>query len=673
MIGKTISNYKILEIIGSGGMGVVYKAEDTNLKRNVALKFLPPELTKDKETEERFIREAQSASSLQHNNICTIHEINKTDDGRFFICMDYYEGETLKEKISRGTLNFDETVDISIQISEGLEKAHEKGIIHRDIKPANIFITTEGVVKILDFGLAKLSGRTKLTKAQSTLGTVAYMSPEQASGDEVDNKTDIWSLGVILYEMIAGQSPFQGDYEQAVIYSIMNEDPKHPREFRNNLPEDFERIILRSLEKDPKSRYSTITELLKDLMNFQPAFQTPSIRFKRIKTILKLFRKPTFVIPFTLIILAVSFLLIWVTHRLTEIRHAKNEVIPEIERLAEEGHCSAAFRLATKAKQYIPDNPMLIKLWPRFSRYLTIRSEPNGANIFWKEYNAKDGKDWQYAGVTPLDSIRFPIGFSRIKVEKEGFRTVYDATSSDQLNHRRYLLDENGNIPESMVRIPSVRIWVNLQSRKDIHEVQIKDYLIDKYEVTNREYKGFVDSGGYRNMQYWKQPFMKDGQILSWNEAIALFIDKTDRPGPSTWQAGDYPDGEGDYPVTGVCWYEAEAYANFVGKSLPTYYHWRRASGLDTRQRLPKILGEFDMARGNSFVILASNFNNSGSLPVGATHAMSSFGTHDMAGNAREWCWNKSSLSGQRYILGGGWSDPPYMFNSSYYTQLYLS
>ena len=487
MIGKTISNYKILEEIGSGGMGVVYKAEDTNLKRNVALKFLPPELTRDKETKKRFILEAQSASSLQHNNICTIHEINKTDDGRFFICMDYYEGETLKEKISRGTLDFDEMVDISVQISKGIEKAHEKGIVHRDIKPANIFITTEGIVKILDFGLAKLSGRTKLTKAQSTLGTVAYMSPEQASGGEVDHKTDIWSLGVILYEMIAGQLPFQGDYEQAVMYAIMNENPKHPGEFQNNLPEGFERIILRSIEKDPKSRYSTITELLKDLLNYQLTFQTPAIQFKRIKNILKLFRKPKFAIPGTLIILAVSFFMIWFTYRLIEIRQVKNEVIPEIERLAEEGNYSAAFKLATKVRQYIPDDPMLIKLWSRFSRYLTIRSEPNGANIFWKEYNAKDGKDWQHAGITPLDSIRFPIGFSRIKIEKEGFRTVYDATSSDQLNHRRYLLDKNGNIPESMVHIPSVRIQVYLQNREDIHEVQIGDYLIDKYEVTNRE------------------------------------------------------------------------------------------------------------------------------------------------------------------------------------------
>ncbi len=583
--------------------------------------------------------------------------------------MDYYEGETLKKKIEKGSIEIEEAMDIATQIAEGLNRAHQKGIIHRDIKPANIFITNDGIVKILDFGLAKVSRQTQLTTMGTTMGTVAYMSPEQARGDEVDHRTDIWSLGVVLYEIIKRQLPFKGDYEQAVIYSIMNEDPKHPREFQNNLPEDFERIILRSLEKDPKSRYSTITELLKDLMNYQPTLQTLTIRFKRIKNILKLFRKPKFAIPFILIILAVSFFMIRFTYNLIEIRHEKNEIIPKIERLTEDGHYSDAFKLATKTKQYIPDEPMLIKLWPRFSRYLTIRSEPNGANIYWKEYSAKDGEDWQYAGATPLDSIRFPIGFYMIKVEKEGFRTVYDATSSDQLNHRSYMLDEKGNISESMVHIPSVRIQVNLQSREDIHEVQIGDYLIDKYEVTNSEYKRFVDNGGYRNKQYWKQPFIKDGRSLSWNKAIALFIDKTGRVGPATWQAGDYPEGKGNYPVTGVCWYEAEAYANFLGKSLPTYYHWRRAAGQDTRQRLPKILGEFDMSHGNSYVIRASNFSNSGSLPVGTNLAMSSFGTYDMAGNVREWCWNKSSLNGQSFILGGGWSDPPYMFNSSYYTQ----
>ncbi len=224
MIGKTISHYKILEKLGGGGMGVVYKAEDTKLKRIVALKFLPQDLSRDDESKERFIHEAQAASSLQHNNICTIHEIDETDESQMFICMDYYEGETLKKKIEKGPLKLEDAIDFSLQISEGLSKAHEKDIVHRDLKPANVMLTKDGVVKILDFGLAKLRGQTKLTKVGTTLGTAPYMSPEQARGEEVDNRTDVFSLGVLHYELLTGQLPFKGDYHEAIIYSILNEE-----------------------------------------------------------------------------------------------------------------------------------------------------------------------------------------------------------------------------------------------------------------------------------------------------------------------------------------------------------------------------------------------------------------------------------------------------------------
>ncbi len=217
MIGQTISHYKILEKLGGGGMGVVYKAEDTKLKRTVALKFLPPVYSFDKDVKQRFINEAQAASSLQHHNICNIHDIDETKDGQIFICMDCCEGETLKKKIERGQIKTDEAIDIIVQAATGLQKAHEKGIIHRDIKPANIFITNDGVVKILDFGLAKLSGQSMMTKMGETVGTIAYMSPEQTRGELVDNRTDIWSIGVVLYEMLIGKLPFKGEYEQAML------------------------------------------------------------------------------------------------------------------------------------------------------------------------------------------------------------------------------------------------------------------------------------------------------------------------------------------------------------------------------------------------------------------------------------------------------------------------
>jgi eukaryotic-like serine/threonine-protein kinase len=226
MIGRTISHYTILENLGGGGMGVVYKAQDLRLDRPVALKFLPPDLTRDLEARQRFVHEAKAASALDHNNICDVHDIDETGDGQTFIVMACYEGETVKKKIERGPLKIAEAIDIAIQVAQGLAKAHEHGIIHRDIKPANVMITTDGVAKIVDFSLAKLSGRTMLTKEGSTLGTFAYMSPEQVRGEKVDHRTDIWSLGAMLYEMITGQMPFKGDYENAVVYSILNTNPE---------------------------------------------------------------------------------------------------------------------------------------------------------------------------------------------------------------------------------------------------------------------------------------------------------------------------------------------------------------------------------------------------------------------------------------------------------------
>ena len=285
LIGKTVSHYKILEKIGSGGMGTVYKAKDTRLDRSVALKFLPPHLSQAEEEKKRFIHEAKAASALDHPNICSVYEINETEDGQMFIAMACYEGGSLKDRISKDPLPLEEALDIADQIARGLEKAHQKGIVHRDIKPANILITEDSVVKIVDFGLAKLAGQTKLTKTGSTLGTVAYMSPEQAQAGEVDARTDIWALGVILYEMLTGKPPFSGDYEQAVIYSILNEQPKPVTELRSEVPETLAQIVERALEKDPEKRYQQIKELLEDLESLSAGIVPEAIqaRMRRAK------------------------------------------------------------------------------------------------------------------------------------------------------------------------------------------------------------------------------------------------------------------------------------------------------------------------------------------------------------------------------------------------------
>jgi len=264
VIGKTISHYRIIEKLGEGGMGVVYKAEDITLKRAVALKFLPPEMTRDPEAKARLLREAQAAAALDHSNICTIYEIGEADE-QTFIAMALLEGESLEEKIARGPLELGEAIDAATQVAEGLAAAHKRTIVHRDIKPANVMVTAEGQAKIMDFGLAKSAGQTRLTAAHSITGTIDYMSPEQTRGKDVDHRTDIWSCGVTLYEMITGQRPFRGDCDQAVIHSIVREEPEPMTALRTGVPMELERITAKAMAKSPAERYQTVPDMLVDL------------------------------------------------------------------------------------------------------------------------------------------------------------------------------------------------------------------------------------------------------------------------------------------------------------------------------------------------------------------------------------------------------------------------
>jgi tetratricopeptide (TPR) repeat protein/predicted Ser/Thr protein kinase len=264
MLGETISQYKIQDKLGKGGMGEVYLAQDTKLDRKVALKFLPTEYTKDTDANERFVREAKAAAALNHPNIVTIYEINEFKD-QTYIAMEYVQGKTLREKIAKGLIRIDEILRIAVQAAEGLQEAHKEGIVHRDIKSANIMINDKNQVKILDFGLAKLKGTSQLTKETSTLGTIQYMSPEQTLGEEVDHRTDIWSLGVALFEMVTGKLPFIGEYDQAVIYSILNEEPEPITRLRSDAEEGLKQVVDKCLEKNPDQRYQLMEELLVDL------------------------------------------------------------------------------------------------------------------------------------------------------------------------------------------------------------------------------------------------------------------------------------------------------------------------------------------------------------------------------------------------------------------------
>ncbi len=646
--------YKIIEEIGRGGMGIVYKAEDMRLQRTVALKFLPPQLADSPELKERFLIEARAAAALSHPNICVIHEVGE-EEARPYIAMEYVEGETLQAKTKIGPLSLKEVLAITSQITAGLGEAHHKGIVHRDIKSANIMVTAKGQAKIMDFGLAKLRGGSSLTKSQTTLGTIAYMSPEQAKGEEVDSRTDLWSLGVVLYEMLTGELPFRGDRDLSIIHSIVHEDPKPIKIRKPPVPQELQQVVARALKKSRDVRYGSAEDILKDLRKYEEVLRAEASGFFNLRSLFKRLRSPAVAIPAVLVVAAIAALAVWNFDRQAKIRWAREEILPQIERnLADSWRDSTdIYRLAEEAEKVIPNDPKLIELFSKCSFNINIKTDPPGADIYMKEYDSPDS-EWEYLGVSPLENVRTPIGVFRYKIEKAGYETVLAASSSWAPappegfgpNDLYRKLDEKGTISQGMVRVAGAKTPLG----------ELPDFFMDRYEVANRQYKEFIDKGGYRSQEYWKHMFFKDGQELTWDEAMREFVDSSAQPGPSSWQAGDYPEGQEDFPVSGISWYEAAAYAEFSGKSLPTATHWGIAMGEYT-----PMIRWFQLG-GYAIFAPFSNIEGRGPVPVGSLQGLTSYGVFDMAGNVREWCWNETQKG--RLIRGGGWIDNSYMFQN---------
>ncbi len=324
--------------------------------------------------------------------------------------------------------------------------------------------------------------------------------------------------------------------------------------------------------------------------------------------------------------------------RSSRVRWARNQALPEIGRLVDQGKVEAGFRLAQQAEHYIPGDPLLERLLRSFTVPISIQTTPPGADLYFKSYSAGD-EDWSFLGRSPMENVRVPWGYFRWKIAKQGFGIVEAAPFLFPNLSMHFTLDPVGTSPAGMVRIPGGTFQF-----RSADPVELEDYWLDKYEVANRQFKEFIARGGYQNRAYWKYEFVKNGRRLSWEDAIAQFRDSTGRAGPSTWELGTYPEGQADFPASGVSWYEAAAYCEAEGKNLPTVYHWYKAAGLGIV----------------SDILHVSNFSGKGPARIGDHQGLAPYGTYDMAGNVKEWTWNEAGT--KRYILGGAWNEPSYMF-----------
>jgi formylglycine-generating enzyme required for sulfatase activity/tRNA A-37 threonylcarbamoyl transferase component Bud32/dienelactone hydrolase len=661
--GTKFGPYEVQSLLGAGGMGEVYRARDSRLQRTVAIKILPAHLSSDPDLRTRFEQEAKSISALQHPNICVVHDIG-SQDGIDFMVMEFVAGQTLDKLIPAGGLAPDLAIKYAIQVAEALTRAHATGVVHRDLKPSNIMVDESGLVKVLDFGLAKPAtpasalsdeAATMATTPGVIMGTVAYMSPEQAEGKAVNARSDIFSFGSVLYEMLTARRAFAGQSSAALLSAVMRDDPKPLNEVRRDLPPEVRRIVAHCLTKDPAARYASGAELAHELKNCRDLLFPESGAILSPARIVREVRRPRVLVPLLLTLVILGAGATWLVRRYRDARWAHEVAVPEVSRLADQGKLGDAYVLAVKAEKSISGDPLLAKLWPVISYQLSLETTPPGVDVYRRDY-VDAGAPWEFVGTTPLKNVRQPRGMFVWKFEKQGFGTVLRTTLAliprysippGEPVEGSVRLDEAEKIPPGMVRVSPAKYFTTLfiPGYEGMPELPLKDYWIDRYEVTNREFKAFVDQGGYQKREYWKFDFQRDGKHLSWDEAMGLFRDAAGRPGPKDWIQGEYPKGQDDFPATGISWYEAAAYAEFAGKSLPTIYHWNRAAG------------PFSAA----FIVPASNFGGSGVSPVGSKQDVSPWGNYDMAGNVKEWIWTEAE-SGKRYVLGGAWDEPTYMF-----------
>ncbi len=659
--GTRLGRYEIRSLLGSGGMGEVYLAYDCDLEREVAVKVLR-DGTASSDRTRRFVQEAKAASGLHHPNVAHVYEIGSQDDMRF-IAMEVVAGETLRDRLSGGPLSVADTLHIATQIAAALAAAHKQNIVHRDIKPENVIITPDGYVKVLDFGLAKLreirgeDAATLLkTKSGIAMGTLGYMPPEQIGGDDITAAADVFSLGVVMYEMLSGRRPFTGNSATEVVSAILSKTPLA----LHGVPPPLRSIISKCLAKDPSLRYSNAGELHDELRGIANIAPVP----KKNRSWIWI---AAVVVALIIVAAAISMAM-----RAQRLRAALAQ-LTTAERMLKERKLPEAYDAVATAESELPGNDRVRDLLTKTSGHLTVESDPPGATVYLQRF--KGPQERTRMGITPITISRAARADYLLTLEKGGYATAVRPISLLPTYLRgeafqretppvRLRLIETSKVPPGMVFVQGAEYRLSASFRASDRAVKLQDFFIDRCEVSNREFEQFVREGGYRRRELWQSPFVDNGKTLTFEQAMARFRDSSGLPGPRSWNGGVPAAGRENLPVADVTWYEAAAFAAWKGKKLPTVYQWERAARYFATSEAVSLAFPWGLVGEGVDATERANFQGQGPMPVDSMpFGASPWGALHMAGNVSEWCRNQNPPG--YAARGGSYKDAVYAFGQT--------